>query len=108
MNTAAFAAGAYRRLATIGAGEAAGAAGKAGAAAPPAGQSFGSLLEQALDTVADSAKRADTQTLAAAQGRADLVDVVTAVAESQTAVQALIGVRDRVIQAYQQIMQMPI
>jgi flagellar hook-basal body complex protein FliE len=106
MNTAAFAAGAYRRLATIGSG--ADAASAAGGAAPPAGQSFGSLVEQALDTVADSAKRADTQALAAAQGKANLVDVVTAVAESQTAVQALIGVRDRVIQAYQQIMQMPI
>ncbi|HVV93694.1 MAG TPA: flagellar hook-basal body complex protein FliE [Hyphomicrobiales bacterium] len=106
MNTAAFAAGAYRRLATIGTGEAAGAA-KPGAAAA-GGESFSGLLQQALDTVADSAKRADTQALAAAQGKANLVDVVTAVAESQTAVQALIGVRDRVISAYQQIMQMPI
>ena len=61
-----------------------------------------------MNTVVDSARHADAQTLAAAKGKGDLVDVVTAVAESQTAVQALVGVRDRVISAYQQIMQMPI
>jgi flagellar hook-basal body complex protein FliE len=34
--------------------------------------------------------------------------VVTAVAETETAVNTLVSVRDKVVAAYQQIMQMPI
>ncbi len=37
-----------------------------------------------------------------------MVDLVTAVAESETAIATLVSVRDRVIQAYQTILQMPI
>jgi flagellar hook-basal body complex protein FliE len=36
------------------------------------------------------------------------VDVVTAVAESETALQTLVSVRDRVISAYEEIMRMQI
>ena len=35
-------------------------------------------------------------------------DVVTAVSETEVAVEALVSVRDRVIQAYEEIMRMPI
>ena len=38
----------------------------------------------------------------------NLVDVVTSVAQTQLAVEGLVAVRDRVISAYQSIMQMPI
>jgi flagellar hook-basal body complex protein FliE len=37
-----------------------------------------------------------------------VVDVVTAVAESETAIETLVSVRDKVIQAYEEIMRMPI
>jgi flagellar hook-basal body complex protein FliE len=40
--------------------------------------------------------------------KSNLVDVVTAVAETETAITTLVSVRDKVIAAYQQIMQMPI
>jgi flagellar hook-basal body complex protein FliE len=43
-----------------------------------------------------------------AAGKADMIDLVTAVSESETAITTLVSVRDRMIQAYQQIMQMPI
>ena len=43
-----------------------------------------------------------------AAGRADVVDVVTAVAESETAIQTLVAVRDKVIAAYEEIMRMPV
>jgi flagellar hook-basal body complex protein FliE len=108
MRTAALAAGAYRHLAALGTGGGSAAPSAGAGATPSAGQSFGTMLADAMHTVVDSAKRADTQAMAAAHGHADLVDVVTAVTESQTAIQALVGVRDRVISAYQQIMQMPI
>ena len=45
---------------------------------------------------------------AMAAGKANIVDVVTAVAETEVAVDALVAVRDRVIQAYEEIMKMPI
>ena len=43
-----------------------------------------------------------------AAGKANVMDVVTAVAETEVAVDALVSVRDRVIQAYEEIMKMPI
>ena len=37
-----------------------------------------------------------------------LKDVVTAVAESETAIQTMVAVRDKVIAAYEEILKMPI
>ena len=41
-------------------------------------------------------------------GKANVMDVVTAVAETDVAVSTLVSVRDRVIQSYEDIMRMPI
>ena len=72
------------------------------------GPAFGELLKTAVDTLTKSAKQSDAQTSAMAAGKANIVDVVTAVAETEVAVDALVAVRDRVIQAYEEIMKMPI
>ncbi len=56
----------------------------------------------------DSAAKGDKAALLAAQGKANLVDVVTAVSESEAAIETLVAVRDRVIAAYEEIMRMPI
>ena len=40
--------------------------------------------------------------------RANIVDVVTAVSETEVAIDAVVAVRDRVIAAYEDIMKMPI
>ncbi|KMO15052.1 flagellar hook-basal body complex protein FliE [Methylobacterium platani] len=101
MPTNAFAAGAYAAIQTMGRTPASGVAG--------AGESgFTQLLSSALDGVAEAGKRADGQAMAAAAGKANVVDVVTAVAESETALQTLVAVRDRVISAYEDIMRMQI
>ena len=50
----------------------------------------------------------DGQAQAMAAGKANVVDVVTAVAESEAAMETLVAVRDRVIAAYEDIMRMPI
>jgi flagellar hook-basal body complex protein FliE len=102
MVTNAFAAGAY--AATQGLGSAR----KPGAAGPAPDGNFGSLLRNAVDGVAQSGKAAEMQALAVANGKADIVDVVTAVAESEAALETLVAVRDRVIAAYEDIMRMPI
>lgn len=69
---------------------------------------FGSLVTNALQSAVAKGARADSQTVAAVQGKADLVDVVTAVAESEAAIETLVAVRDRVIAAYEEIMRMPV
>ena len=69
---------------------------------------FASLIQSAVGGVAQTGKAAEAQAIAAASGRADIVDVVTAVAESEAALETLVAVRDRVIAAYEEIMRMPI
>ena len=72
------------------------------------GQSFGDLLRTAVSNVVESGRKADTQAHAMAAGKANVVDVVTAVAETEVAVEAMVAVRDKVISAYEEIMRMPI
>ena len=72
------------------------------------GLDFSSLIQGAVNGVAQSGKAAEAQAIAAAGGKADIVDVVTAVAESEAALETLVAVRDRVIAAYEEIMRMPI
>ena len=57
---------------------------------------------------ARSAQKSDAQTRAAANGKANMVDVVTAVSETEVAIDAVVAVRDKVIAAYEDIMKMPI
>jgi flagellar hook-basal body complex protein FliE len=104
MTTAATAAGAYASLARL----TEGAAGLGKAAAAGSGPDFGTLLKQAAGAIAEVGQKADAQAQAVAVGKANVVDVVTAVAETEVAVDALVSVRDRVIQAYEEIMRMPI
>src|SRR5262245_22913581 len=72
------------------------------------GAAFGDILKTAVGQLTKSAKQSDQQTQAMAAGKANIVDVVTAVAETEVAIDALVAVRDRVIQAYEEIMKMPI
>jgi flagellar hook-basal body complex protein FliE len=83
-------------------------AGGAGKGAEAGGQSFGALLKDAIGSVMDAGKKSDAQTVAMASGKANVMDVVTAVAETDVAVSTLVSVRDRVIQSYEDIMKMPI
>lgn len=69
---------------------------------------FSEMLQNVLGDLASKGTQMDAKALAAANGKGDLVDVVTAVAETEVAVETLVSVRDRVIQAYEEIMRMPI
>ena len=72
------------------------------------GPSFGALVKDALGSVVDGGRKSDAQTVAMASGKANVMDVVTAVAETDVAVSTLVSVRDRVIQSYEDIMKMAI
>jgi len=82
--------------------------GGAGAGGASAGPSFSALLKDAVGSVLDTGKKSDVQTMAMASGKANVMDVVTAVAETDVAVSTLVSVRDRMIQSYEDIMKMPI
>src|SRR5512138_1397342 len=68
------------------------------------GPSFGALLKDAVGSVLDSGKKSDAQAMAMTSGKAIVLDVVTAGAETDVAVSTLVSVRDRVIQSYEDIM----
>ena len=69
---------------------------------------FGSVLKDVISAVTDAAHKSDIQAQNVAAGKANMIDVVTAVAETETAVQTLVSVRDKVIAAYEDILKMPI
>ncbi|EJW09377.1 Flagellar hook-basal body complex protein FliE [Rhodovulum sp. PH10] len=79
-----------------------------GGAAETGDQSFGSVLSDAIRGVEAVGHASDAQAASMVAGKANMVDVVTAVAETETAVQSLVSVRDKVIQAYEEIMRMTI
>jgi flagellar hook-basal body complex protein FliE len=72
------------------------------------GVSFGSLLKDAIGGVVESGRKSDAQSVAMASGKSNVMDVVTAVAETDVAINTLVSVRDRVIQSYEDILKMPI
>ena len=100
------AANAYASLSRI--LDSAGNLGGAGKSEGGTGPSFAALLKDAVGSVLEAGKKSDAQTVAAAAGKANVMDVVTAVAETDVAVSTLVSVRDRVIQSYEDIMRMPI
>ena len=79
-----------------------------GGHASAGGPSFSALVKDAVGSVLDAGKKSDAQTIAMTSGKANVMDVVTAVAETDVAVSTLVSVRDRVIQSYEDIMKMPI
>jgi len=85
-----------------------GKAGAAGAGAAASGSGFGELLKQVADEAFKSGQGSEVQALKAAAKDAEIVDVVTAVAQAEITLQTVMTVRDRVLQAYQEIMKMPI
>ena len=77
--------------------------------APGAGAaSFGATLERMVGNAVAQGHAADQQSVAAISGQGNVTDVVTALSRAELALQSATAIRDRVVQAYQQIMQMPI
>ena len=75
-------------------------------AAPGGG--FGELLKSAMSDAMKASKTAETQMANQVQGKAQLVDVVTAVSAAESSMETVMAIRDQVISAYQEIMRMPI
>ena len=80
----------------------------AGSGAGPGGADFGAMVRTAVDNAIATSKGAEQQIVAHAQGKAQLIDVATAVSAAESSLDAVLAVRDQVITAYQEIMRMPI
>lgn len=85
-----------------------GLAGGASEAGASSSGEFTSLIGNVLHEAQIAGRNAEAQGLAAISGRADVVDVVTAVSAAESTLETVLAVRDQVIQAYQEILRMPI
>ncbi len=72
------------------------------------GGSFIDLVGQALQGAQATGYKSEQMATKSLSGKADLTDVVTAVSEAETALNTVVAIRDRVINAYQEIIKMPI
>src|SRR5260370_5036567 len=71
------------------------------------GPSFSALLKDAVGSVLEAGKKSDAQTMAMTSGKANVMDVVTAAAETDRAVSALVSERDRLTPSHEDIMKNP-
>ncbi|OAB58010.1 flagellar hook-basal body protein FliE [Leptolyngbya valderiana BDU 20041] len=72
------------------------------------GQDFASLVRSAAQGVQERLQAGETATLKSAAGQADINDVVVAVSKAEMTLQTVVTLRDRAVQAYQDILRMPI
>ena len=89
---------AYQAMAKLGGSAQAGAA----------GSSFGDFLSGAMKDAIGSMKQGEQAAVQQAAGKGDIVSVVNAVNQAELTLDTVVAVRDKVISAYQSIMQMPI
>ncbi|MEL6169673.1 MAG: flagellar hook-basal body complex protein FliE [Pseudomonadota bacterium] len=72
------------------------------------GQQTGAGFARMATDFATMLQENEATTKAALTGDADPLSLVQALAESQLAVEAAVSVRDRVVEAYQEILRMPV
>lgn len=78
------------------------------AAGTEGGGNFGAAFGRALDGVLEAGHKADQQAVTALQGGGNFTEVAMAVSHAELALQSAVAIRDKVVQAYQEIMRMPI
>ncbi|MBB2163061.1 flagellar hook-basal body protein FliE [Gluconacetobacter sp. 1b LMG 1731] len=70
--------------------------------------SFGNVLDGALKNAVQTGKSAETLTAQGLSGKGNLTDIATSVEEAKLTLQTVTTVRDRIVQAYQDVMKMSI
>ena len=94
------AAEAYARTARI--------ASQAGVQPAQQDRSFGATVQQAVEQAVQTGHTAEDKATEALKGGGSLTDVVVALSHASMTLQTATAIRDRVVQAYQDIMKMPI
>ncbi|MBH68677.1 MAG: flagellar hook-basal body complex protein FliE [Rhodospirillaceae bacterium] len=73
-----------------------------------AGKDFASFVREATRDGIDTLKTGETMSMKGIAGEADLNDVVSAVNSAEATLQLVTTLREKMIQAYQEVMRMPI
>jgi flagellar hook-basal body complex protein FliE len=102
----AIAASAYQAVAKIGTDAAASSGVTSGAAT--GAPSFSDFLSHAVNDAVGTMKQGEQMATQQATGKADIVNVVNSVNAAELTLDTVVAIRDKVIAAYQSIMQMPI
>lgn len=68
---------------------------------------FANLVKSAIQEAVKIGERGEQLSIAGINDRADINQVVTAVAEAEVALKTVVTVRDKVIDAYKEIIRMP-
>ncbi|HRI75990.1 MAG: flagellar hook-basal body complex protein FliE [Alphaproteobacteria bacterium] len=79
-----------------------------GSAVPAGAPSFGDILKQSAEAAIGAQHRSEQTSAASLLGKADMTEVLQAVNDAEVALNTVLAVRDRVVQAYQEIMRTPI
>jgi flagellar hook-basal body complex protein FliE len=69
---------------------------------------FGEVLRQESKEAINTLEKGEKQSLAAAAGEANINDVVMAMSKAEMTLQTVTTIRDKAVDAYKQIMRMPI
>ena len=85
-----------------------GSIGSIGGSEKKGGVDFGDMLKSAMEGATKASKVAEHKIADQVAGKAELVDVVTAISSAEASLETVMAVRDQVISAYQEIMRMPI
>ena len=75
---------------------------------PGGGTGFGDMVEQMVANAASGMRTAEAASMKQVAGKGDLIDVVTAIGAAETALDTVVAVRDRMVNAYSEIMRMQI
>ncbi|MBK1793639.1 flagellar hook-basal body complex protein FliE [Devosia sp. WQ 349] len=69
---------------------------------------FASMLASNVQSVLDKGQASDALAIDMVNGKANVIDMVTALSETEMAIESMVTLRDRVISAYEEIMRMSI
>lgn len=72
------------------------------------GGGFGDMLKSVVTDVAATTKASEQASVSGLNKQMDMTDVISAVSNAEMVLDTVVAVRDKVIQAYQEIVRMPI
>lgn len=75
---------------------------------PASGPSFGDVLKESVTSAIDAQHTSENVSAKALVGKADMTEVLQAVNDAEIALNTVLAVRDRVVQAYETVMRTPI
>ena len=75
---------------------------------PSSGEEFGDLVKSAIAEARKIGEKSEQLSIAAVNDKADITKVVTAVSEAEMTLQTVVNIRDKVLEAYNDIIRMPV